>query len=59
MSQSKLCGVAGWLKRLSSKAAASDEAKHTWGPYGGSLSDVRTTLVGFFTILVGRNVWGR
>jgi len=29
------------------------------GLYGESLGDVKATLVGFFTILAGRNVWGR
>src|SRR5437879_10685643 len=43
---------AGCSKRLSSKAAASEEARRTLR-YVEPLSDARTKLAGFFSILLG------
>lgn len=59
MLRSKSGAIAGWSKKLSSKAEASEEAKRTWGPDGELLSDAKTTLAVFSNILLGRNVWAR
>ena len=44
--------ASGCSKRLSSKAAASEEARRTLR-YVEPLSDARTTLADFFSILLG------
>jgi len=51
--QAKDMGPAGCSKSLSSKAAASEEARRTLR-YVESLSDVRTPLADFFSILLER-----
>ena len=48
-------GPAGCSKRLSSKAAASEEARRTLR-YVEPLSDARTPLAGFLSILLGDDV---
>jgi hypothetical protein len=47
---------AGCSKRLSSKAAASEEARRTLR-YVEPLSEARTPLADFFSILLGMNKW--
>ena len=48
---------AGCSKRLSSKAAASEEARRTLR-YVEPLSDARTKVAGFFSVLLGAAVEG-
>jgi hypothetical protein len=52
--------LSGCSKRPSGKAAASEETETYSSPYVEPLSDARTTLAGFFSILVGGRCgeWG-
>lgn len=47
------------LKRAVRQGCSEQRGEAYLGLYGESLSGVRTMLVGFFTILAGRKVWGR